>query len=98
MLYKGETKEELEIKVQDDLKIYLDWLKGQKLVMNTSKTRYMVLCPKRKIDIDVILKVQDYQLTRVKYTKYLGEILDEELSLTQHVNSIVKKITPIISI
>ena len=41
--------------------------------------------------LDISVKIDNYRLSRVNCTKYLGIIIDEKLNWSDHVESLVKK-------
>lgn len=74
----------------------MNWLKGLKLVINLSKTSFIVFRPKRMANIDIDLGTNFKNIKRVGSAKYLGVILDEGLTWQHHTDYLVKKVNPII--
>ena len=65
-----------------------NWLKTNRLSLNVSKTSYMIITiQKQAFDI----KIQEAFLTKVSTVKFLGDILDENLTLNGHVNEVTSK-------
>lgn len=95
-MYHSDNKEELEEQIKNDLETYSTWLKGQKFIMNLTKTNYIIFNPKRKLNIDINLGDKYCSIKRVKCTKYLGVFIDENLSWEQHIDNLKKKIVPMI--
>lgn len=95
-MYHGVNKEVIECQVKSDISRYFKWLDGQKLVMNVGKTNFMLFRSKRKPDLDLKIKTESYEITRVSSTKYLGVVLDEDLSWKSHIQKISSKVNPII--
>lgn len=95
-LYHSENKETMELQVKNDLGKYLEWLEGSKLVINLTKTNYLIFKPTRKPELDLSMKFNNTEIERVQSTKYLGIILDEKLSWKPHIEKISKKVYPII--
>lgn len=95
-LYHSKNKQTIETQIKEDLEKYFDWLSGNKLVINLSKTNFMVFKPKRKENIEIKLEGPNYKLERVKTTKYLGVTLDENFTWEPHIEAIKKKVSPII--
>ena len=48
--------------------------------------------------LDISVKIDNYRLARDNCTKYLGIIIDEKLNWSDHVESLVKKISSLIGI
>lgn len=91
-IYHSKEKDVLEAQIKADMEKYLKWLEGNKLVINLTKTNYMVFKPTRKRDIQLCLTTSQYKLERVRLTKYLGITLDEKLDWKEHIKSIKKKV------
>lgn len=95
-LYHSNNKEELEMMVKHDLEMYSNWITGQKLVINFSKTNYILFKPKRKSDITISLGNKFENIQRVESTKYLGVVIDEKLTWECHISKIKNAIFPLI--
>ena len=69
------------------------WLTANKLSLNISKTHYMVFDrSKEKKDQDS-LYLNKFLIERVKFTKFLGVIIEEKLTWTLHISYIKNKIS-----
>ncbi len=77
-----------------------NWFKANKLSVNASKTNYMIMgTPKMtslghgnsQLNLNVIL--DDTELERVNKTKFLGVIIDENLTWKNHIDGITKTIS-----
>lgn len=95
-LYHSKNQHELENYVIDDLRKYLGWLSGCKLVINMTKTNYILFRSNRKPDINLNISYGNHNIDRLSNTKYLGVYLDEQLNWSHHFESIRKKIDPLI--
>ena len=80
----------------DELKIIMEWLRINKLSLNTSKTKFIVFDKEENIDTiifsdgnlnSIIIKEE-----KVRVKKYLGLILDHKLTFLSHIDHIKKKI------
>ena len=61
------------------------WLKANKLTLNLDKSHYMVFHRgKRKIDLESP-SLNHISLKKVKFTKFLGVIIDDQLKWTNHI-------------
>ena len=68
--------------VNGELVGVVNWLKANRLSLNVSKTSYMIISnQKNAIDI----RIRDSILTKVSTVKFLGVILDENLTFNDHV-------------
>lgn len=93
LIYSADSASELESTINNDLEKLLKWVNGNKLVVNTSKTNFMVFKQINKSDINISLKLNNVDIERVQQCKYLGMIIDENLSWSKHVDKIVNKIS-----
>ena len=83
----------LQYKFNNELKYISDWFSANKLVVNTTKTNFMVFSY-RNIDCDDFdVKLNDSFITQVASVKFLGAIIDNKLSWKDHVDSVCNKIS-----
>ena len=89
-------------KINKELSEISNWFKANKLSVNASKTNYMIMgTPKMTLmnntggneneNFDIIL--DDVKLARVNNTKFLGVIIDENLTWKNHIDGITKTIS-----
>ena len=81
--------------LNEDLANVSDWMKANKLSLNTSKTGYMIIgSHKRLHQIQSVppIILDDTQIKRVKVTKSLGLMIDETLTWGKQVTLISKKV------
>ena len=81
--------EEVIYKLEDDLKIVLDWLKINGFVANPKKFQFMILGLKKphKLGLDI----NSTMIKSVKSVKLLGVIIDDILSFKGHVSKMCSK-------
>ena len=77
----GKTSTEIEMKLSLALTEICSWLEQNRLVLNYDKTNLMVIGSKYKLEgiTEFKVEVNGIVLSRVKKTKCLGVIIDEEL-------------------
>ena len=75
-----------------ELNKFSHWLIVNRLTINYEKTVAINFSLKRAIDVSDLV-IDNHSLKYVKSTKYLGVILDEALSFTDHINYIRNKIS-----
>ena len=91
----------LESLINTELKEISNWFKLNKLSLNIKKTNYMIFKNKHsnKPTINIDIKIDNTPIQQVETTKFLGLLIDSNLSWTshtQHVCKIVSKYNGII--
>lgn len=81
--------------MQHDADLLYDWLCRNVLTINTLKTCYMTF-GSAKVLPDLNIKFDGTAISRVRQYKYLGIVLDEELSFNKHVDHVQKLVRPFI--
>ena len=84
-ILEKESNEEIE-------KVY-QWLASNKLTLNITKSKFMLVTNKRSISHDFRISINDTSLEQCDKYKYLGVILDKKLSWKPHVEYISTKIS-----
>ena len=77
----------------DDMNMLVDWFRANKLSLNLSKTNCILFKPKNS-DCDTTafsLNIGTDSIDLVSETKFLGMIIDENLSWAKHIKSIINK-------
>ena len=90
-IYKGHrNKNYLRWCIESDLEKITDWFKANKLTVNIEKTVFMSYGPRgdRLPNIEIGGNVLKHR----KYTKFLGILLDENLSWNKHCNMLITKL------
>jgi hypothetical protein len=74
-------------------------MKANKLSVNIKKTNYVVFKSKQKrINTDLSLSFNGQALKKAHVVKFLGVFIDENLSWTEHITYICKKISKSVGI
>ena len=68
------------------------WLQANKLTLNTTKTHYMVFDRGKKQSENNLLTLNNKSIGYVKFTKFLGVIIDEQLNWLNHISYVKNKI------
>jgi hypothetical protein len=79
----GDSSDEVITKLNVDLERVHQWLLANRLTLNKEKTEYMIIGSRQrlaKIENEQELKLGETNINRVKYTKTLGVIVDEQLT------------------
>ena len=91
MFISGKDVQVMSEKLISDMENIRQWLCCNKLSLNVSKTHYMVFAPKGKHVDDLNVKIQNANIERVYVTKFLGVMIDTQLSLKSHIEYTCKK-------
>ena len=81
--------------LNEDLANVSDWIRANKLSLNSSKAEYMVIGSHKRLHQtrgDPPITLGDNQIKRVKVTKSLGLMIDETLTWDEQVTLITKKV------
>ena len=100
LLFAHQNLKTLEFIVNDELSRVYNWLLANKLSLNIKKSNYVIFRPRQKtVKYQVNLRVFDHHsgtfipLECKNYVKYLGVLIDENLSWKQHIFHIASKIS-----
>lgn len=92
----GKDFREIVDTLNDELRTLYDWLCQNKLKLNTSKTKCMVIGSKancRKfVELDLGININGDVIDYVSEIKYLGVYLDPQLSFSSHIDYLCKKL------
>ena len=78
-----------------NMRSLMDWLRANRLSLNTLKTEFMLSGTSAnilKIGELLAVRVDDHTIERVRKARYLGIIIDEELTWEDHIDYISLKI------
>jgi len=83
-------------------KLY-NWLIVNKLSINIDKTNYMIFKPNNNLNkiIDsrhLTLKIGSSIISRISETKYLGIVIDDNLTWCNHISTLISKVSSMIGI
>ena len=73
------------------------WLKLNKLTMNVDKSKNMLFHKRSKVN-PINIKIDHITIERVSQFRFLGIMIDENLTWKNHVNMITNKLSKIIGI
>lgn len=87
-------------KVNEDLERIFDWLNTNKLILNISKTKWMLLARGSNCDNANMnyVKINGMNIERVNCIKYLGVHIDDHLKFDNQIVELVKKTAPKINV
>ena len=100
LLYADSDINSLERVVNAELSKLQEWLVANKLTSNAKKSNFVTLHPyPKKLDRHLILKIFDIDanefviLDQKTYIKYLGILIDSNLTWKYHISYVTSKIT-----
>ena len=78
--------------IEKDLSAIYTWLNMNKLVLNTNKTKFMILNnPSPELQFNI--QINNTIIEQITSIKYLGIVLDNKLSFNEHIDHICKKVS-----
>lgn len=93
IVYTEEDPRRLKKRVNIDLKLLLHWLKANKIHLNVAKTVVLLFKNKSKqLNYDIKIKLDGKLMRFSKETKYLGMIIDNNLTMTSHTKQVCDRL------
>ena len=93
MLYIDKSLKKISKNVNYDLRGLTDWLNSNLISLNVDKTEFIIFkSPRKKIDSEVKIKLNGKILFPSTCIKYLGVLIDENLSWKPHIDELCKKL------
>ena len=93
LLYSDKNLKRIRKRLNIDLKLLVHWLHTNKIGLIVDKTEAILFrSAKKKVDYDLKLKLNGKKFQLVSPVRYLGIVLDENLSWTHHKNSLAGKL------
>lgn len=97
LFYYGSNAQEIFTQAQTDLNSLNGWFNQNLLTINTSKTSYMLFAAKnKKIGTHEPLIINNTILRKSSEEKYLGIIMDSQLTWKSHITKIKKKLSSLL--
>ena len=91
LLMSQKNPDTLMIQMNRELELISTWLALNKLSLNLAKTHFILFkSSRKKLRSELTLKIKGQIISQVEYTKFLGLIIDSNLSWKQHINSVAK--------
>ena len=88
----GETIEEVELAMNNDLLRIKEWLLANKLSLNVAKTEFLLIGSDHKLnnlDSQPCVNIGHDSIKQVQHSKVLGVEIDENLSWNKHIENVV---------
>jgi hypothetical protein len=93
--FASNNVDDIDYKLNQDLDNVNKWLIANKLTLNQSKTEFMLIGSRQKLNTlhsAPSLAINGHPVRQVSQTESLGMKLDENLSWNAHINDLIKKI------
>ena len=91
IFYQDSNLEDLETVVNKELKKLSLWLNANRLALNISKTNFVIFAAKNKPLKSVTILINKKAIQQSEYVKYLGILIDSQLTFKNHIANVVKK-------
>ena len=88
----GKDSNQIKIEIERELIHISEWLKINKLSLNIKKTQFLIFSSKNSAIPKIELKIDGHKIEQTFTTKFLGVIIDSQLSWISHINYICGKI------
>ena len=102
LFYEHKNIIKLFATVNEELMNINDWFMANKLSLNVGKTKYSLFHKPSRVD-DLLLQqpklsINNQEIKRISYTKFLGVLLDENISCNKHLKYTENKIAKSIAL
>ena len=78
--------------IQNEMNKVVKWLNANKLSINAPKTKFVIFKSKSLLNTYNTIKINNDLVKQVTFVKFLGVIIDEELTWKNHISSVLKTI------
>ena len=93
LLYSDKNLNNLKKIMNNELKLLFEWLCANRLSLNCDKTEFIIFRPSQKVCQRTILKLNGHKIYESNKIKYLGILLDPNLSWRVHITELCKKLS-----
>ena len=95
LTFAGDNVDDIQSSLNLDLEHVNNWLRANKLTLNMTKTEYMLIGARQRLDTlteSPTIKINRTDVKKVATAKSLGVIVDDKLNWSAHINELTKKI------
>ena len=93
IFFSHENLSNLESIVNAELAKISDWLIANKLTLNTTKSNFMIIKPRqKKLSKNIEISINNENLRDSACVKYLGVLIDKNLTWTNHIKHVTTKV------
>ena len=94
IIVHGGNPEELAARGNTTVKVMSEWCKRNGLILNTEKTIFVQFGTKnKKIDYNLLIRTEKKSIEGVMSTKFLGVHIDQKLTWSAHIESMLPKLS-----
>ena len=91
--FESDNLKNLEKTMNKELKRLYEWLCLNRLSLNISKTNFVIFQARNKPKVPVTICINGQAVEEVAYVKYLGVLIDSQLTFKNHIDELNKKIS-----
>ena len=85
--------EDLHNQVNTELEKVMQWFNCNRLCLNVSKTSYQLYTKKTENYVNPQIQINNQPITREKVVKFLGVLVDEDLTFKEQIDYVSKKVS-----
>ena len=89
LIYAHKDLHSLQANINNDLKAINSYCKINQLYLNTSKSKAMIICPKKNINYNLKFSIGGNEIEQVSKFKFLGIIIDCHLTFSEHAAHVI---------
>ena len=95
LFFTAKTAIELEASLNNDINRISSWMQENKLFLNMSKTEFVIYGSHQRLkrEDSISLSCNGSSLTKSESFKYLGVVIYQHLSFTNHIEHVVNKVS-----
>jgi hypothetical protein len=91
----GKSIHDVQVSLQADVNNVINWFKGNKLTVNLDKCCCMLVSTNKKLCNEVLtITIDGKPIKQVNNTKYLGVVLDNQLTWNDQIEQVCRKLAP----
>ena len=92
LFFSGKDPHSIEAQINEELKYISEWLKINRLSLNVKKTHYIIFATRNFTRPNLNVQIEGHTVDETYQTKFLGVIIDSNLTWKQHIMYISGKI------
>ena len=97
LVFSGDNLDILTRQINERLKIIFDWCSFNRLLVNPSKSEFIIIS-RRKLDSIPNLVIGSDNIRHVKSVKYLGIVIDDNMKFISHAHNLKSRLSAIVGI